>query len=170
MRIQTLRKENLQQILELQQLVVANLVDTELFYQDTPDYIEDLLVTKGVILGAFDDNNLVGYRGIKFCLNAKENLGKEIDIVESELDLVAHFDALVVHPNYRRQGIAHRLNIEALDLIKQRNKKHLFVKVSPKNTASLAMLAKLGMEIKKKIYPYEKNWERYLLYKNLEIP
>nr|VFK25065.1 MAG: Ribosomal protein S18 acetylase RimI [Candidatus Kentron sp. MB]VFK29810.1 MAG: Ribosomal protein S18 acetylase RimI [Candidatus Kentron sp. MB]VFK74953.1 MAG: Ribosomal protein S18 acetylase RimI [Candidatus Kentron sp. MB] len=166
-KITPLSEKYLDDVMKLQHIVLNSLADRSFFYADTKEYMADLIKTD-IVLGCFTEDNLVAYRGIKFVIDKDENLGKDINLPESELPNVAHFDTIVVHPSYRENGFGYSLNTEALDVIRGRGRHHILVTVSPRNIASVNMFLKFGMKIKKFSLKYG-GLERYIMHMDIRV-
>ena len=165
--IATLGTSRLDEVLALQQTVVDSLDAPELFNAESRAYLEDLILHSGMILGAMVGDRLVAYRGAKLILGGNENLGRDIGLPRRELPSVAHFDMIAVHPEFRRKGIAHRLNLQARGYMRREGKRHVLATVSPENTPSIRMFLKLGMRPAALVRKYSGR-ERYIMHAALE--
>ena len=162
LRIARLGIGRIDEVLALQRTVVDSLDAPELFNTESRGYFEDLILRSGDVPGAIAEDRLVAYRGAKLILDEDDNLGKDIGLPDAELPCVAHFDMIAVHPEFRRKGIAHRLNLQAREQMRHEGKRHVLATVSPKNTASIRMFLKLGMRPMTLVRKYG-GLERYIL-------
>ncbi len=86
---------------ELDAAVVAEL-RTKVGWDARKEQLENILGSTYMILACFDDSNLVGI----------------IDVISDGID-DALIRNLVVHPEYQRSGIGHKLLIKVLDRLKR---------------------------------------------------
>ncbi len=86
---------------ELDPAVVADL-RTKVGWDARKEQLENILGSTYMTVACFDDNNLVGI----------------IDVISDGID-DALIRNLVVHPEYQRRGIGHKLLIKVLDRLKR---------------------------------------------------
>ena len=161
----------LEKALALQDLVHRSMPDQSMFWPDTLDFFADTLVKGGTLVLAVDDQidtlsarvdaeyvtlkSSEGQQGLVagyFLLrlpNAQDadNLGRDANLATGDLSLVAHLESVAVHPAFRGRGLARIMAKRLVEKARAAGKKHLFATVAPDNTASLAMLASLGLTV-----------------------
>ncbi len=124
-----------------------------LLVQMAPEYVHHLLDKKqGIIVGAYQDHNLVGYVLLTDISEFKELYeGGKLGSIETSIDLsilreqVGYIEQIAVKPGYSRRGIGREL----MRVCQQIKPEGLVADVflSPlKNTASLQFFSRLGFE------------------------
>ncbi len=161
----------LEKALALQDLVHRSMPDQSMFWPDTLDFFADTLAKGGTLVLAVGDQidtlsarvdaeyvtlkSSEGQQGLVagyFLLrlpNAQDadNLGRDANLAAGDLSLVAHLESVAVHPAFRGRGLARIMAKRLVEKARAAGKKHLFATVAPDNTASLAMLASLGLTV-----------------------
>lgn len=161
----------LEKALALQDLVHRSMPDQSMFWPDTLDFFADTLAKGGTLVLAVGDQidtlsarvdaeyvtlkSSEGQQGLVagyFLLrlpNAQDadNLGRDANLAAGDLSLVAHLESVAVHPAFRGRGLARIMAKCLVEKARAAGKKHLFATVAPDNTASLAMLASLGLTV-----------------------
>lgn len=157
----------LSSIMTLQEMIVEDLKGTNIYQHDSAEFIKSCLKTHGRIIGIVVKDKLIAYRIIYFPKHSDDNLGIDLDFPEKILTKVAHFEGLIVHPDYRGNSLAFKMNSQALNLMKTLKYHHACVTISPKNLYNLKIVFQLGFVIKKLKIKYVDKL-RYILHKNLE--
>lgn len=93
------------------------------------------------------------------------NLGRG-RLPPEELDAVGHMNTLLVRRNCRRHGVGRSLVQASISLLYERGCRHIYVTVSPDNTASLELLRTMDFVPVDTILL--QGYDRKLLYKRLE--
>lgn len=164
-----LDERHLTDIMNLQDLIVKELDDPELFHPDSIHFIRDRIQKRGRIIGITSENRLIAYRILSFPGSDRDNLGIDLGLPENELHRVAHLEFFVVHPEYRGDALQLKTLPPAIRVLHDFGYEHLCATVSPKNYPGLSNLLKGGFVIKKLKEKYGGKL-RYILYQNLNIP
>lgn len=109
---------------------------------------------KGLSLGAFDNNVLVGIRLTYFPGVTAHNHGHDLDYSQDELLQVAQFHGTLVKEDKRYNGIGHELVKKNCDEIFMAGYRIILATVHPENEASLKMVLKNGFAPKKLVTKY----------------
>jgi ribosomal protein S18 acetylase RimI-like enzyme len=157
----------LSSIMTLQEIIVQDLKGTDIFQHDSEEFLQGCLKTHGRIIGIIVKDKLIAYRVIYFPGQREDNLGIDLFFPEKLLNKVAHLEMVVVHPDYRGNSLALKMNNQALKIMKTLQFNQVCVTVSPKNFYNLNVVFQLGFIIKKLTRKYGGKL-RYILYKNLE--
>lgn len=134
--------------LKLQEVVMSSLPSEEIYKRDTKEFIEECLKDEGLLLGVFTEDKLISYRFVNFPGNEVRNFGKDLDLSNEELIKVAHFESVLVHPDYvgnRLQRITFEL---AENIVKEKGYYHICSLISPKNYYSLNNILRMGLNIR----------------------
>lgn len=159
----------LTEIMDLQDLIVKELDDPELFHPDSIHFIRDRIRKKGRIIGITSEDTLIAYRIISFPGGDHDNLGIDLELPENELHRVAHLEFFIVHPDYRGNALQLKTIPAAISVLRDFGYEHLCATVSPKNYPAVSNLLKGGFVIKELKEKYGGKL-RYVLYQNLNIP
>jgi hypothetical protein len=146
-KIRFLDEDNLKEVSNLQEVIMNNLNDNEL-YQPAPIHIlKDRLSKKQSAIGVFTNDGLIAYGIIHIPGKANDNLGNDINMPESDFCKVAQLQYIVVHPNYRGNMLQKKLVSHLLSIVNDLEYEHVLGIVSPKNYFSLHNLLCLGFMI-----------------------
>lgn len=164
-----LNERCLTDIMDLQDLIVRELNDPDLFHPDSIHFIRDRIRKKGRIIGIIFEKKLIAYRIISFPGSDPDNLGIDLELPEHELQKVAHLEFFVVHPAYRGDALQLKALPAAISVLHDFGYEHLCATVSPKNYPAVSNLLKGGFVIKGLKEKYGGKL-RYILYQNLTMP
>ncbi len=164
-----LDERRLTDIMDLQDLIVRELDDPELFYPDSIHFIRDRIRKKGRIMGITSGNRLIAYRVISFPGSDHDNLGIDLGLPKNELNRVTHLEFFVVHPDYRGNALQLKTLPPAIRVLHDFGYEHICATVSPKNYPGVSNLLKGGFVIKELKEKYGGKL-RYILYQNLKVP
>jgi hypothetical protein len=159
----------LTKIMDLQEIIVQNLSDPDLFQADSIHFIRDHICKKGRIIGVISGKRLIAYRIIAFPGNDPSNLGIDLTLPKRERNKVAHLESFSVHPDYRGNLLQLKTLGPAIRIIRDFGYEHLCATVSPKNYPGLSNLLKGGLVIRGLKEKYGGKL-RYILYQNLKKP
>lgn len=162
-----LDERRLTDIMNLQEIIVQNLSDPELFHADSIHFIRDHIHKRGRIIGVISEKRLIAYRILAFPGNDHDNLGIDLKLPKAELAKVAHLDSFVVHPSYRGNTLQLKTLPPAIGILRDFGYEHLCATVSPKNYPGVSNLLKGGLVIKELKEKYGGKL-RYILYQNLK--
>lgn len=159
-----------QRIVTLQQAVVEELPEPELFFPLTEDEIQEALGDNGIILGAVVNQTLVGFSTILFPGLEKDNIGIDLGLSEEASGKVGYLEASNVQPEFRGNSLQKTLRLCIFEIAaKRKGWEHIVSTVSPKNYASLVSIFSLGLAIVK-LQPKYQNYWRYTFYQNRVAP
>lgn len=161
-----LSKGHLEEITRLQEIMVQNLPDKEIFRLTAPEEFRELLEQKRTVIGVLTEDGLIAYNMVCFPKEDGENFGEDINLPQSELKKVAHLKAVVVHPAYRGNQLQKRLANIHLKVLQELGCEHVCSTVSPKNTISIQNHLASGFVVKGLKIKYGDRL-RYIMYKNI---
>lgn len=170
--ITLLDEDELPSMVALQDVIISNLQRDDLLEPFSPDFLKKHLGRHGFVLGIFSGGKLVGFRNVYFpgSRDRKWNLGKNIGLRGAELTRVANLQLVCVHPHYRGNGLASKMNRIALGALrKQDTHEHICATVSPFNIWNLRILLDCGFHIKNLKLKYGGKM-RYIVYQRLREP
>jgi len=166
-----LDKTNIDEIVDLQDKIVKNLNNPEVFVMDSREFILNSVLEKGkgLAIGVYADNKLIAFRTVSFPGKSEINMGREIDIPLEELDHVAHLESTVVDFGYRGNRLQAKMMKHTFKILSELGYYHILCTVSPFNYPSLKNVMDADLIIKalsKRGGPYEGKW-RFLLARDL---
>lgn len=134
-----LNESHLDEILQLQDVVFYSLQNKELFVSDSRDFILNQVLKpgRGKAIGIFVADKLIAYRTIAYPGISDWNLGRELDIDESNLDKVVHLEATAVHPDYRGNRLQAKMLKHTINYVEGLGYHYIMSTVSPYNYPSL---------------------------------
>lgn len=142
-RIATLDDAN--EIYNLMKEVYERLEDKDLFVCDDLDYIISQISGNGfAVVACNEEGKIIGSFLIRYPGGSLDNLGRDIGLKEEELEKVAHMESVVVHPDFRGQGLQSQMLRFAENRIEK--KAYFLATVSPYNPASCRSFEKNGYE------------------------
>jgi ribosomal protein S18 acetylase RimI-like enzyme len=157
---------SLDELLELQNFIAANLSCPEVFILHDEEYFREVLRLKHSAIGVMFGETLIAFSIIRIPGISAENLGRDIGLLEEELTRLAHLQAAAVHPAYRGHGLQRKLTLAHLDVIEEMGFEHACCTVSPKNPVSLGNYLSCGLVIEG-LRPKKHGWWRFILHKNI---
>jgi len=133
--------------------VVAMLEDPDHYCMagEVGSFVADHLGDRGLTAGIFRKTALVGYGALGLPMAGDPNRGRELDLPEAELPLVAHMPSAMVDPGERGRGPHHRLIDWRIGLAESLGRRHLITTVSARNHHSWSHLARYGLYPKRLI-------------------
>jgi GNAT superfamily N-acetyltransferase len=161
-----LNSASLADLLELQEVIAANLPCPEIFMLHDDLYLREIMRQERSVIGVTNEEGLIAFSMIRIPGLAHDNLGRDINLPEEELCKVAHLQAAAVHPAYRGNGLQRKLTFAHLDVIEELGYEHACCTVSPKNPVSLANYLSCGLVIEG-LRPKMQGWWRFILHKNI---
>lgn len=171
MYIKRLYLEDLPKIEHTQEIVIESLSDKESLQPLSTEEFLFILNEQGVVVGAFADNQLIGFRALLIPEIDQDHLGIDIGLPEEELSKVIYQEISVVLPEYRgnrlQQTLAEVVMKELPDLKEQF--RYVCCTVAPMNIPSLKDKFSQHMCIKALKSKYNGR-ERYIFVKDLKNP
>jgi hypothetical protein len=157
---------SLEELLELQNIIAANLPCPEVFILHDEEYFREVFCRDRSAIGVRVGEMLIAFSIIRIPGLSAENLGRDISLPEKELTRLAHLQAAAVHPAYRGHGLQRKLTFAHLDVIEEMGFEHACCTVSPKNPVSLGNYLSCGLAIEG-LRPKMHGWWRFILHKNI---
>ncbi len=167
--IRLLDESYLDQVEALQKEVIACISEPNLFAACSRERIMAALTTEGRIVGTCVGGELAGYVLIYFPGENPENLGNDLHLPAPELMSVAHLESGVVHPSYRGNNLALKMNRHAIYTVQKMKFKHVCATAWPFNQRSVPVLFSLGMVVRGLKEKYGGKL-RYIFHRNLYEP
>jgi hypothetical protein len=170
--MQMLDESHLDEVMNLQSTIIQRLSRKEMLQPFSWSFMQSHFSQKGFVLGIFVENKLVAFRNMYYPDgNDREwNLGLDLGLPQKEYKRTANFQMVCVHPLYRGNSLARKMNQQAIRIIKKQNRfDHLLATVSPFNYWNVGILLRSGFVIKALKKKYNDKL-RYIVYQNLKVP
>lgn len=131
--------------------IVATLDDPDHYRMagEVGNFVADHLGDRGVTAGIFRGGRLVAYGALGLPGPQDPNRGRDLDLPDAELALVAHMSSAMVDPAERGRGLHHRLIDWRLEVAQALGRRHLLTTVSPRNHGSWGHLAVHGLHARR---------------------
>jgi ribosomal protein S18 acetylase RimI-like enzyme len=166
--IKYLDENDLQDIINLQEIVLANIKDSDTYYPVSKEILKELLDSGDCAMGVVIDEGLIAFCIIHIPGLEQGNLGRDIGMSEMDLNTIAHIQFIFVHPDYWGYSIQNKLIKNILDVVKDIGCRHVLCTISPKNYYSLYNTLQWGFSIREIKEKYG-GLLRYILCKNISI-
>ena len=135
----------------------------EWFFLDPDEEVYELVAENAMdIWLAEDGTRIAAVFSVVYPAYRRFNLGYDLGLSEADLKRVVHMDTAAVHPDYRGQGLQHRMMLHAEEELTGRI---LMCTIHPDNRYSLHNVLKQGYTIEKKAEKYGSI--RYILRKDI---
>ena len=164
-----LDESHLSLAMDLQQRIVDEINDPIFYDPVILDNMKKRFRAEGRIIGTFIRRRLVALLVMHFPSRVEDNFGKDIDLPPHELKRVAHLASMLVHPDYRGNALAYRMNMVALPLLRRMRFCHVCSTVFPGNYPNIVTMFKTGLVIRALKDKYGGK-QRYIFYQHLERP
>jgi ribosomal protein S18 acetylase RimI-like enzyme len=138
-RINILGPEHLGDIIDVQQQVLGSLEKPSSYYPGAHQIFEESLSGRGLIVGCYVEDSLIGFRSIWYPQNHSANLGIDLGLNSAKnLEEVAQLERTCVLPDFRGNRLQITMMQYMIDHAK-RNKifRYLLATVAPTNYASM---------------------------------
>ena len=171
-KITYLDEKHLPLVMQLQEVIVQNLTRPDLLQAFSSDFMKRHMGTQGIVLGVFVEDHLAAFRNIYFPdpWDAEWNLGRDLGLPDEELASVANLQMVCVHPRFRGNSLALKMNRVSLGLLRERGAQHhICATVSPFNIWNIPVLLASGFRIAKLKNKYGGK-VRYIVHQNLRAP
>ncbi|MBN2126183.1 MAG: hypothetical protein JW821_17925 [Deltaproteobacteria bacterium] len=162
----------LDEIMELQATIVKGLSRADMLEAFPRDFMKRHLGSQGIALGILVEGDLVAFRCVYFPErdDREWNLGIDIGLPDAELDRVANLQMVCVHPAYRGNSLAYRMNMPAIRAVRDLKRYcHLCATVSPYNYWNIRILLRSGFAVRKLKDKYGGKL-RYVVHQDLRRP
>jgi hypothetical protein len=170
--INYLDEKHLPLVMQLQEVIVQNLARPDLLQSFSYDFMKRHMGPQGVVLGVFVEKQLAAFRNLYFPdpKDAEWNLGLDLGLPEEELVHVANLQMVCVHPRFRGNALALKMNRVSLGLLRERGThRHICATVSPYNIWNIPVLLDSGFKIAKLKNKYGGK-VRYIVHQDLRTP
>ena len=165
--LKELDKSYIDAIMKVQNTIIENLDDKQLYAASEKDEFLDVIINKGKILGVLTSDDKLIAMGVYVKNNYdSHNYGYDIGLEGEELLKVGQIESTVVLPEYRGNKLQ-KIICEALEEVaKDNNTPIVCATASPYNKYSVNTFLNLGYEIKADKLKYG-GLRRYVLVKML---
>jgi hypothetical protein len=170
--ISYLDEKHLPLVMQLQEVIVENLARPDLLQSFSYDFMKRHMGPQGVVLGVFVKKQLVAFRNLYFPdpWDAEWNLGMDLGLPEEELVNVANLQMVCVHPRFRGNALALKMNRVSLGLLRERGTHHhVCATVSPYNIWNIPVLLACGFRVAGLKNKYGGK-VRYIVHQDLRTP
>jgi hypothetical protein len=163
--------EDLPMIEKVQQTVIDSLSEKATLQPLTTEEFLFILNDRGLLVGAFAEDQLIGFRALLIPEVDEEHLGWDIGLAEEELAKVIYQEISVVLPDYRGNRLQQKLAEVIMKELPMLDKNYRYVccTVAPMNIPSLKDKFSQNMHIAALKEKYG-TMKRYVLMKDLEDP
>jgi GNAT superfamily N-acetyltransferase len=166
-RYKVLDSSYIDKIVNLQDNIMENLEDKQLYAPTEKDEFISYLRNGGKIIGYVDEKNELIAMAVYIKKGyGKGNYGYDLDLEGEKLLEVAQVESTVVRSDYRGNGLQRVLCEKIEEIAKEERVKILTSTASPYNKYSVNTFKKLGYEIKKEKLKYG-GLRRYVLAKEI---
>lgn len=145
--IMSLTTDHLEDILALQQQVIATLTSESFLQPLSEKEFLYLLNGKGFMIGAYDKEHLIAFRAMLEPDLDEEHLGKDAGLPRSEWPLVLYSEVSNVHPHFRGNNLQVVLGKIIMQKVDEQRFRYVCATVAPFNIASLKDKFAHGMQI-----------------------
>jgi GNAT superfamily N-acetyltransferase len=156
-------------MMSLQEVIIQNLEDKEIFRTHSIDYFKDLFQVEKAAIGAFTEEGLIACSILQFPEEIEDNYGADVNLPIDDLSRVVHLAKVAVHPAFRGNSLQRKLQGIHLEVAREMGCYHACCMVSPKNRHSLQNVFSHGFIIKALKLKFGSRL-RYILHKNLLRP
>jgi hypothetical protein len=137
-------------MMELQKIVCRNLQQPDLLQSFTKDFMKQHFGHHGIVLGVLVEGRLIAFRNLYYPEqnDSEWNLGIDLNLAADQLAKVVNLQMVCVHPEFRGNCLALRLNRMALQILRFRGTHpHVCATVSPYNIWNIPVLLATGFHI-----------------------
>lgn len=168
--ITCLEERHLPLVMEIQEAIARNLERSDLLQTFSEHFMKQHMGRHGVAIGVFIENRLAAFRNVYYPhpLDHEWNLGIDLNLDGAELSQVANFQMVCVHPRFRGNALALKMNRISLRLLRENGTHpHVCATVSPHNIWNIPILLTSGFVIAGLKTKYGGKL-RYIVYQNLD--
>lgn len=167
-----LNRSHLAEIMTLQQIIVGNLRRPDMLAAFSCDFMKNHLDRQGFVIGVLVENRLIAFRNVYYPSrdDREWNLGYDMGFDDEARCRVANLQMVCVHPDYRGNGLAFKMNRVALYLLRELGlRQEVCATVSPFNVWNIPVLLNSGFHIRALKFKYGGKL-RYVVHQNLHHP
>ncbi|MFZ5570799.1 MAG: hypothetical protein ACOZF0_10360 [Thermodesulfobacteriota bacterium] len=165
-----LEDRHIPEIMALQEIILGRLRRKEMLQPFSLEFMKRHVRAQGRIFGVIVDERVVAFRNIFFPEpeDTEWNLGINLGFSRTDLVSVVNFQMVCVHPDFRGNNLALRMNLQALRYLRAaRTHRHVCATVSPYNYWNVRVLLESGFVIRN-IKPKYGGKLRFIVYRNLD--
>ena len=130
--IRYMDEDNLDEMMALQEVIIQNLADKEIFRTHSIDYFKNLFQVEKAAIGAFTEEGLIACSVLKFPEEIEDNFGADVNLPVDDLSRVVHIAKVAVHPAFRGNSLQRKLQGIHLEVAREMGCYHACCMVSPK--------------------------------------
>lgn len=162
-------EKHLPDIMKLQEIIVQDLENETMFNPSSTEFMRQHIESKGLTICIYAENELIAYNSLYFPELDEPDyyMGADVNLPLEDIDRVANFNNVLVHPEYRGNKLGLKTNNYACHLLKSMNYRHFFATVSPYNIPSIRLFLDSGFIIRGLKYKYAGKL-RYVFYQDCE--
>lgn len=167
-----LNGSHIDEIMALQQVIVRNLSRPDMLASFSRDFMKAHLGAQGFVIGVWVESRLIAFRNVYYPSrdDTEWNLGLDMGFSPETLRQVANLQMVCVHPDYRGNALARKMNRVALYLLKKLGRRpQVCATVSPHNVWNIRILLNSGFYIRALKRKYGGKL-RYIVHQNLQSP
>ena len=160
----------LDEIMNLQDLIIRRLSREDLLLPFSLEFMRSHFSQKGFVIGILVADELVAFRNVYFpdITDMEWNHGQDFGFSKEKCRQTANLQMVCVHPLYRGNRLARKMNQQAIRMIREQNRfEHLMATVSPYNYWNVDILLNSGFDIVGLKHKYNGKL-RYIAYQNLK--
>ena len=136
-------------LMQLMNLTKSIVHPSEWFVCETEESLSSMISEHGFIIIAqpenpSNSNEVAGMFAIKYPGMTPDNLGRYQSFSEEQLQLCAHMESTIVHPQYRGYHLQAQMAQEAEELLEKLPYKYLFATIHPDNQYSMNNMMRCG--------------------------
>ena len=136
-------------LMQLMNLTKSIVHPSEWFVCETEESLSSMISEHGFIIIAqpenpSNSNEVAGMFAIKFPGMPSDNLGRYQNFSEEQLELCAHMESTIVHPQYRGYHLQAQMAQEAEELLEKLPYKYLFATIHLDNQYSMNNMMRCG--------------------------
>lgn len=168
--MKVLDESHLDEVMRLQYLILERLSRKDMLQPFSSEFMRSHFAEKGFIIGVLVENELVAFRNVYYpdATDQEWNLGSDIGFSTEKCRRAVNFQMVCVHPLYRGNNLAYKMNRQAIRLIREQERfDHLLATVSPYNYWNVNTLMNSGFIIAGLKNKYNGKL-RYIVYRNLK--
>jgi hypothetical protein len=167
-----LEESYLPQVMALQEVAYRQVHRADLFEMLPESFMRQHFDRKGFVLGILVNGQVVGFRNVYYPDQTDQewHLGRDLGYTGADLNRFANLQLVCVHPEYRGNSLALRMNRPAINLVlAEARADHLCATVSPFNYWNVRVLLDTGLRIRQ-LRPKYNGKLRYVVYMDLRNP
>jgi len=140
--VEILDKSCMEELTLFQESVYKKMADKSIYAPFAAPLMLNNFGLKGITLGLRVQGDIKGFISFHFPGPSQDNFGRDVGLVEEELDKVVHWDHCLIHPDFRGNSMQERMGLLLVKTAADMNRyyRYMFATVSPQNYPSLHQL------------------------------